>query len=106
MEMMSGVRRLMNLSRNTMASIRNAFRQIVRQASPLTRLSVVQTPYRGRNVTPSLTRQWRTYATENVTAVEPPDYLDESERKIFDILKRELGPEKLEVHQRPEPTSS
>ncbi|EMC99253.1 hypothetical protein BAUCODRAFT_50498, partial [Baudoinia panamericana UAMH 10762] len=30
-------------------------------------------------------------------AVEPPDYLDERERKIFDTVKQELKPTKLEV---------
>ena len=39
----------------------------------------------------------RCYATDSTSAVAPPDYLDESERKIFGILKESLRPEKLEV---------
>ncbi|KAK5118272.1 hypothetical protein LTR62_002785 [Meristemomyces frigidus] len=40
-------------------------------------------------------RRW--YATEPATSVEAPDYLDENERKIFQTLKTELQPTKLEV---------
>ncbi|KAK4546647.1 hypothetical protein LTR36_001864 [Oleoguttula mirabilis] len=39
----------------------------------------------------------RCYATESASTVEPPDYLDENERKIFDTIKSELHPTKLEV---------
>lgn len=39
----------------------------------------------------------RSYATESPAAVEAPDYLDEGERKIFDTIKQELQPVKLEV---------
>ncbi|KAK4561836.1 hypothetical protein LTR86_004516 [Recurvomyces mirabilis] len=40
-------------------------------------------------------RRW--YATEPASTVEAPDYLDESERKIFQTLKTELQPTRLEV---------
>ncbi|TKA61764.1 hypothetical protein B0A55_11461 [Friedmanniomyces simplex] len=39
----------------------------------------------------------RTYSTESTSSVEAPDYLDENERRIFDTLKSELQPTKLEV---------
>ena len=39
----------------------------------------------------------RSYASEAVSPVEAPDYLDEGERKIFDTIKQELQPTKLEV---------
>jgi hypothetical protein len=39
----------------------------------------------------------RCYASTAESAVEAPDYLDEQERKIFDTLKSELQPTKLEV---------
>jgi len=37
------------------------------------------------------------YATETTGQPEPPDYLSESERQIFDKLKDNLSPTKLEV---------
>ncbi|KAK3624602.1 hypothetical protein LTR56_020949 [Elasticomyces elasticus] len=40
---------------------------------------------------------WKAYSTETASTVEAPDYLDESERKIFATLKAELQPTKLEV---------
>ncbi|KAK3628877.1 hypothetical protein LTR56_018362 [Elasticomyces elasticus] len=40
---------------------------------------------------------WRAYSTGTAATVEAPDYLDESERKIFATLKAELQPTKLEV---------
>ncbi|KAI7279854.1 hypothetical protein KC345_g5132 [Hortaea werneckii] len=40
----------------------------------------------------------RNYASEAASSgVEAPDYLDERERKIFDTIKGELHPTKLEV---------
>ena len=40
----------------------------------------------------------RRYATEpSSSTIEAPDYLDENELKIFDILKSKLSPTKLEV---------
>ncbi|TKA73342.1 hypothetical protein B0A55_06784 [Friedmanniomyces simplex] len=39
----------------------------------------------------------KTYSTESTSSVEAPDYLDENERRIFDTLKSELRPTKLEV---------
>ncbi|KAK5744905.1 hypothetical protein LTR17_001656 [Elasticomyces elasticus] len=39
----------------------------------------------------------RAYSNGTASAVEAPDYLDESERKIFATLKAELQPTKLEV---------
>ena len=40
----------------------------------------------------------RAYSSEAPTsAVEPPDYLDENELKIFNKLKEALKPERLEV---------
>ncbi|KAI7538778.1 hypothetical protein KC331_g10141 [Hortaea werneckii] len=40
----------------------------------------------------------RSYASEAASSgVEAPDYLDERERKIFDTIKGELHPTKLEV---------
>lgn len=40
----------------------------------------------------------RAYSSEAPTsAVEPPDYLDENELKVFNKLKEALKPEKLEV---------
>ncbi|GAB1741804.1 hypothetical protein NU219Hw_g7212t1 [Hortaea werneckii] len=39
----------------------------------------------------------RSYASEAASGVEAPDYLDERERKIFDTIKGELHPTKLEV---------
>ncbi|KAK3071282.1 hypothetical protein LTR53_008905 [Teratosphaeriaceae sp. CCFEE 6253] len=44
-----------------------------------------------------ITRAGRCYSSESTSAVEPPDYLDESERRIFETLKSELQPTKLEV---------
>ncbi|KAK3071765.1 hypothetical protein LTR53_008060 [Teratosphaeriaceae sp. CCFEE 6253] len=44
-----------------------------------------------------ITRAGRYYSSENSSTVEPPDYLDESERRIFETLKSELQPSKLEV---------
>ncbi|KXL46825.1 hypothetical protein M433DRAFT_65154 [Acidomyces richmondensis BFW] len=42
-------------------------------------------------------RVQRCYATEEQTPVEPPDYLDERELKVFETIKRELHPLKLDV---------
>jgi hypothetical protein len=40
----------------------------------------------------------RAYSSEAPTsAVEPPDYLDENELKVFNKLKEALKPERLEV---------
>jgi stress-induced morphogen len=39
----------------------------------------------------------RLYSTESSTEVHPPDYLNESERQIFEKLKSSLQPSKLEV---------
>lgn len=39
----------------------------------------------------------RCYATEDRVPVEPPDYLDERELRVFETIKRELRPLKLDV---------
>jgi hypothetical protein len=40
----------------------------------------------------------RAYSSEAPTSVvEPPDYLDENELKVFNMLKEALNPERLEV---------
>jgi hypothetical protein len=40
----------------------------------------------------------RAYSSEApASAVEPPDYLDENELKVFNMLKEGLNPERLEV---------
>ena len=46
---------------------------------------------------PPITRVQRRSASSSVSAVEAPDHLDENERSIFDKIKAELQPEKLEV---------
>ena len=61
------------------------------------------TPWSLRTITPSTLHPpaSRTYSTENAPSVEAPveapHYLDENERRIFDTLKSELRPSKLEV---------
>lgn len=37
--------------------------------------------------------------------MEPPDYLSEGERKVFDLIKDRLKPEALEVCEQPLHTS-
>jgi hypothetical protein len=37
------------------------------------------------------------YATKSTQPVEPPDYLSEAERKLFEKLKESFQPLKLEV---------
>ena len=39
----------------------------------------------------------RLYSATSESSVEPPDYLDERELKIFNMIKDELQPTKLEV---------
>lgn len=39
----------------------------------------------------------RLYASDGTTAVEPPDFLDQGERKVFEMIKDGLNPTKLEV---------
>jgi len=39
----------------------------------------------------------RNYSSDAVKAVEPPEYLSDSERKVFDKIKAGLQPSKLEV---------
>lgn len=50
---------------------------------------------------PIASLSWRlgrcSYATETAGQPEPPDYLSESERQIFDKLRDNLSPTKLEV---------
>ncbi|TKA65277.1 hypothetical protein B0A49_11120 [Cryomyces minteri] len=53
-------------------------------------------PARG-TASPWISSRWS--STEAPSAPEAPDYLNESELKIFNKLKQELSPSRLEVHR-------
>ncbi|KAK5137873.1 hypothetical protein LTR08_006642 [Meristemomyces frigidus] len=63
----------------------------LRQSPPIARAA----PLRPSAYPPT---PFRCYATEQTpSALEVPDYLNEAERKIFDTIRQELQPTKLEV---------
>ena len=80
-----------------MAAFRSSM--ALRSYIPTARLSTSIAARRAQTLPPKVSTFGvaRSYATDNASAVAAPDYLDESERKIFGILKDSLKPEKLEV---------
>ncbi|CAK4032281.1 Hypothetical predicted protein [Lecanosticta acicola] len=68
---------------------------------PLRRLTLNHPPSQTPTTTTRRSHSSSSSATapgeEKEEAVHPPDYLDERERKVFDMIKESLHPTKLEV---------
>lgn len=66
-----------------------------KRLSPFASLNRIRKPFARTSQSSSI----RTYAESAQSNVQPPEYLSEGERKVFDIIRDGLQPTKLEVRK-------